>query len=154
MFHDSSNHSLYLTKLFNCSSPGKRWREPTVRWFDLSFAPMRKVLRTICAFVSLEASTSVSHDFALLTTHTTTTTHNTQHTTHNTHHTPHTTHHTHTHIHIHIHIFTYTAPDNTQKTETGETEELNSEGNEKRRRQRESRVNSGDMFGMVDDQRQ
>ena len=29
------------------------------------------------------------------------------------------------------------------KTETGDTEELNSEGNEKRRRQRESRVNSG-----------
>ena len=28
-------------------------------------------------------------------------------------------------------------------TETGDTQELNSEGNEKRRRQRESRVNSG-----------
>ena len=59
-------------------------------------------------------------------------------------------------------------PDNTQKTETGEAEELNSEGNKKRRRQRERRVNSGvekkssdkhwhkkktmHMFGMVDEQ--
>ena len=74
---------------------GKRWREPTVRWFDLSFAPMKQVLRTICALVS--------PDCALLTDtqpqpHTTTTTHTT--------HTPH-THHTHTHNtrHIHIHIY-------------------------------------------------
>ena len=44
----------------------------------------------------------------------------------------------HTHIHIHIHRARQHA-----KTETGDTEELNSEGNEKRRRQRESRVNSG-----------
>ena len=38
-----------------------------MRWFDLSFAPMKKVSRTICALVSLEASTRVSPDFALLT---------------------------------------------------------------------------------------
>ena len=43
-------------------------------------------------------------------------------------------------IHIHIHI--HRAGQHT-KTETGDTQELNSEGNEKRRRQRESRVNSG-----------
>ena len=29
-----------------------------MRWFDMSFAPMKKVLRTICALVSLEASTA------------------------------------------------------------------------------------------------
>ena len=56
---------------------------------------------------------------------------------------------TYEHTYIHIHR----AAQHT-KTETGDTEELNSEGNEKRRRQRESRVNSGDMFGMVAEQGQ
>ena len=46
------------------------------------------------------------------------------------------------HIHIHIHKHKHRSGQHT-KTETGDTEELNSEGNEKRRRQQESRVNSG-----------
>ena len=53
--------------------------------------------------------------------------------------------HSHLHLHnthIHIHINIHRARQHT-KTETGDTDELNSEGNEKRRRQRESRVNSG-----------
>ena len=85
--------------------------------------------------------------------------------------------HIHVHLHVHIHIdiqvhlqiHIHRAGQHT-KTETGDTEELNSEGNEKRRRQRESRVNSGvekkgpvtnidtkkamHMFGMVEEQRQ
>ena len=32
---DSSNHSLYLIKLFTSSSPGETLEEPAVRWFDL-----------------------------------------------------------------------------------------------------------------------
>ena len=37
---DSSNHSLYLMKLFNSSSPeGNCGGEPAVRWLDLSIAP-------------------------------------------------------------------------------------------------------------------
>ena len=39
---DSSNHSLYLIKLLSSVILGKCWREPAVRWFDLSFAPMKK----------------------------------------------------------------------------------------------------------------
>ena len=75
-----------------------------------------------------------------------------------------------TQIHTQKHIHIHRAGQHT-KTETGDTEELNSEGNEKRRRQRESRVNSGvgkkkssdkhwhtekamHMFGMIDEQRQ
>ena len=56
----------------------------------------------------------------------------------------HTTHihtYTHTYFHIHIHIHTHTHTH--FHKQTGDTEELNREGNEKRRRQRESRVKSG-----------
>ena len=41
---DSSNHSLYLMKIVKQTvTVGKQRREPAVRWFDLSFAPMKKV---------------------------------------------------------------------------------------------------------------
>ena len=83
---DSSNHSLCLMKLLSSSYYGETLEEPAVRWFDLSFAPMKKVYRTICALVSLEASTRVSPDFA-----------------HHHHH-----HHRHTHTHGHAHAQTQT----------------------------------------------
>ena len=75
---------------------------------------------------------------------------------------------THTQKDIHnTHTHTHTPRRTTHKNRNGDTQELNSEGNEKRRRQRESRVNSGaekkspvtnidtkkamHMFGMVDE---
>ena len=93
----------------------------------------KQVSRTICALVSLEASTWVSPDFALLTDtqphkntqhhrHTTPQTHNNTHTQqqqHTQHTDSHTTHHTHSHTHVHMHkhidTYTYTTPDNTHK---------------------------------------
>ena len=128
-----------------------------MRWFDLSFAPMKQVLRTICALVSLEASTTVSPDFCpshgafTIFPVPTLCSYSNHFLNHGIYTHSHSHSHSHSHIHLHkhkhkhkhIYVYTYTAPDITQKTETGDTEELNSEGNEKRRRQRESRVNSG-----------
>ena len=100
-------------------SEGKRLKEPAVRLFGLSFAPMKKVQRTICALVSLEASTRVSPDFCPshgaftifpVTTILSYSNHFLDHGIYT-----HTQTQSHTHTHIHLHIFIYTAPDNTQK---------------------------------------
>ena len=82
--------------------------------------------------------------------------------------------HIHIHLHLHLHLHIHIHKKHIHRTEQ-HTEELNSEGNKKRRHQRESRVNSGagkkspvtnidtkkkndkktmHMCGMVDEQRQ
>ena len=124
-----------MTKLFNYSSP-----EETLEGTN------REMVRFVFRYHETSINERFAREYLLkpplefhltlpFLTDTTTTTHNTQPHTHHTHSHTH-THYTHTHTHIHIHI--HRARQHT-KTETGDTEELNSEGNEKRRSQRESR---------------
>ena len=137
---DSSNHSLYLTKLSSSSYPGEtlegtsremvrfvfrsheksktndlhvRIATPPCSLLTLPFSRCVHHLSSPNTFVSLEPLSRSRNLHTLTLTHTL------------------------THTRIHKHAGQHT------KTETGDTEELNSEGNEKRRRRRESRVNSG-----------
>ena len=138
---DSSNHSLYLIKLLSSSYPRETLEGTSREMVRFVFrSHEKKYNRTICALVSLEASTRVSPDFALLTvrspsfqTHSTYT--NTYTCTYTYKYTctcaqTHTQKHTHTHAHVHAHAHAHAQTQRQTQTQRHRHRETDTETHE------------------------